>query len=211
MHEPTISEREVAFHEAGHYVAAYLLQSWAIRDSISIKPTEGSLGRVHSEDALLDYFDDGTGAYNPARCAEAIIVLLAGLEAQCRLEGVERAQALETAGSDLEKVAELLTECPELDRAVLDAQCAELVTREWARIGLLAAAVLEHKQLGGEAADVVCDLFEAGSSLQWALGMFVRVGVLSGKPTEDGQLSVEIPAWLSVHFERASSLPEATP
>jgi ATP-dependent Zn protease len=138
-----VTDREVAFHEAAHAVAALLLGLPVA--TVSVKAREHSLGHVMLGTAL-----------NRVEILDAIQMFLAGGAAARKLTGraalgdeddLQQARAFAGAMAGRARAAELVDDA----RALVDA----LVIEHWDSIQRVAAALLTHGNLRG---DKVADL-----------------------------------------------------
>jgi ATP-dependent Zn protease len=95
----------VAYHEAGHAVTSFILNSKIYR--VSIEPQNGSAGNVWSERLVNHSIEYDNSCRNQCRVERKIMILLAGHEAQkmFRPSSIRRHHR----ASDMQAVANLLS------------------------------------------------------------------------------------------------------
>lgn len=137
----------IAYHEAGHAVAAHALGVEV--EGVSIVEDEGSLGR--STTPLPENFDlSGEGA--DAVLENHLITGVAGAASEELLTG----ELSELTGKDLEGVVELLMSLSDTGASVkVDSEEAldkakSILRDNWSSVQALAEALLEHEELDRE-------------------------------------------------------------
>ena len=185
-----MSERKrVAYHEAGHTVAAYAF-GMPFR-YVTIKPTEGTLGHARFY-ALPKWFrpDIFWNDTHVGMLTDHIVVCLAGPEAEERVTGVYDAVV---AAKDLESAVYLamyLGGGPKDTQEKYDslqATAGEVVREHWGAVEALAQALLEQEMLrAGAARDVMvaalCDeLNQAAQERKAARKRLMRRGAAEAR------------------------------
>jgi ATP-dependent Zn protease len=160
MSEDEVSQRETAYHEAGHVVADYA-QHFYLGDA-SIRPGEGRLGHAAGEGA----WSDGS------RDEEAIISLFAGLAA-ARLVRPGLGVMEGGASDDYEKAANLLQRV-EPSQAALEARAAELIGKNRPTVDAVAQLLLEEETVCADDLETVCCAVEEGENWREMLELFRR-------------------------------------
>ncbi len=164
----------VAHHEAGHFVAAYHFNP-NNGDEVSIVPSnDGALGHhtsvyglegqeratTHEERVALEaQFGSGTydviEEYRPEDVNERVIVLLAGAEAELRLDQRRGSVVRSGARSDMEEVRKLI-HAEHLED--LRARARALVDEHWVEVAAVAAELVKRRRLDGVEAGFICDV-----------------------------------------------------
>jgi ATP-dependent Zn protease len=161
----------VAYHEAGHAVAAHRL-GYEVR-RVSIAPKSGSTGHVswrnpiknRSVKSKLEYGSEADLDRVRHHIDHAIIVCLAGKFAQKRHNprsawryggsGAGRGEFL-LKGSDDQQALELMSRVHEDEKVraaysrYLEARAEDLVKRHWSRIERLAITLLDRETISGD-------------------------------------------------------------
>ena len=155
MRQVTDLER-VAYHEAGHAVAGFLLRrSFAY---VTIESAADSLGHCDFAplDSLLGQIIDGAGDHAIAELRRGLITVLAGPAAEERFAG-----PYDLAGEDDTEqavdLASVIAATPNEARALAEAAFDEArglwsIAAQWAAVAALAAALLERNRLSYEEA-----------------------------------------------------------
>ena len=169
-----MQEKEwIAYHEAGHFVLAYVLEQ-RIPSVVTVKPNEKQLGHVTGERNDFDPNSNDAGIESTRAYA---IECYAGYAAEVRLDPTCSDQALFAASSDYEKAADAIRAARAAGRKeteeTLRAEAARLVEEHWTEIDALAKQLLEHETIDGDAAARIVDM--ARSALSTEGLEFVRV------------------------------------
>jgi ATP-dependent Zn protease len=153
----TTLEERTAYHEAGHFVAAYVgKRSPAIRH-LSIVPKGDTLGHV------LPF---PTPSFRPdidpqlQRVVDTIVIYLAGSAAEKRFAGrVDHGSSEEDYGSAVSLGMHVVTADRELELFVnwLDERAAEVIDLHWWAVRAVAEALMVRKKMTGKEAREVID------------------------------------------------------
>jgi ATP-dependent Zn protease len=145
--------KETAYHEAGHALASYRMNTSA--DELSIIPNEeeNSQGRLYT----LEQDDCSMKGIH-----DAAIILYAGGEA-ARIAGDGKEP--EGIWSDYEKAQELIKPYPELDEYQLQDEAAQLLRTNWQHVHAIASALMELKTLSGEEWQIIISAID--DRLDW--------------------------------------------
>ncbi|MBZ5688860.1 MAG: hypothetical protein LAP86_27945 [Acidobacteriia bacterium] len=149
---------EVAHHEAGHAVAAFVLNLKIARKGLTIVPNEQSRGSVSLPPRFRERLDTTPGGSLPPsdriRIENYAIAACAGDEAQKRFNPHRRYQGHD----DVEYAEKLLSNISGNDDIcsarlkVARLEARSLVNKHWDEIEAVAATLLEHKTLTPEQA-----------------------------------------------------------
>jgi hypothetical protein len=150
------SQKHVAYHESGHFVAQIVLQPVSHISRVSIIPDddEGTCGAVYGEDIVL--WEDNMP---PRERIEAqIICLLSGFAAERKYDPSEkhRRLAMEGASRDFEKAINLC-EIAGISLEESHLKARSFVDERWNEIICLTEALLIVKEFIGEEAEIWLD------------------------------------------------------
>ena len=148
----------IAYHEAGHFVIAYVLEQ-RIPSLVTVKPSEDQQGHVSSE---RNDFDPESGYAGIMSAKAYAIECYAGYAAETRFDPSCSDQALIAARSDYEKavdaiIAGKLAGMIETEET-LRAEAARLVKEHWNAIEALAKELLKLETIDGEEAGLIVDV-----------------------------------------------------
>jgi hypothetical protein len=149
-----------AYHEAGHAIAAWKLESRVFR--VTLEPDEDSLGKTFHSNPLtrVDFDDIEFGPIAPRcqrRAENVMIISLAGPAAQHKYN--PRSVRLYHGGSDRENVYEILSHLCEITSDIfptyyhlMDLQARALVRNpvNWRAIEILAQELLQRRTIPGK-------------------------------------------------------------
>lgn len=153
-----------AYHEAGHWIAGYVLNEDAGDVSVIPDPDEGSLGRVlHLKGPLWRECvgEPRVSEFIPETIEKEIVILYAGYYAQVRCNPSGRADALRGAGKDRMMISELLVHLAaspaarKQARVRLRRRSKRLIEKHWHVIERLALELMEHKRLDSYHAELL--------------------------------------------------------
>ena len=166
----TDSDRIVhtAYHEAGHFVAAYALSNYGedylpAQYMITIKPDGESLGKVNLDDERSDK--------DPKIRRNALLSLYAGYYAEVRYDPDCADRAEQTSDDDFSKAKDALETLDSVeDHSLLikklRAGAKALVDQHWNEIELLADALLRRETIPGDEAEIIIDVARGETSLK---------------------------------------------
>ena len=154
-----VSERNAAYHEAGHAVAHWFLDLRVGRVTIVPDEKNGTAGTCRGGNALRRHHDPESAGFHDRhqwRMERDVLVLLAGTEATRILTG--RSDHV-GASSDYHKAIDLLsyytpenTEESRLHFKLLRQRVRRLLTLKWSAVQELAEQLLQRKTLSGKQA-----------------------------------------------------------
>ena len=157
-----IEDRLTAYHEAGHALASYRMNTYAGELSIIPNKEENSLGRLH----ILEQDDCSVKGIH-----DAAIILYAGGEA-ARIAGDGKEP--EGIWSDYEKAQELIKPYLEMDERQIQNEAAQLLRDNWRHVHALASALIELKALSGEEWQTIIEAIDCGLDWRQELAYFTR-------------------------------------
>lgn len=138
----------IAYHEAGHYIAAFEYGRHREVEAITIRPDDDTLGRAHRD---LDYLHADVDA---GSLESQIVGLYAGWAAHLRLLPEDEDRAHGWAAEDDENAAEYIEWYQEHTEESVEeigkrmrAKADALVEKHWSLIEALAEELLEYEYL----------------------------------------------------------------
>lgn len=158
-----------AHHEAGHYVANYVLTPDDQRGKATIvsDDRDGSAGKFTSEEGFLRWIEEGVQAAVPGLVEKKVVEFYAGYEAEVRYDPSARDTAKLTARSDNEGTEVMLTKhlgfsgkALGVAKRRLRQQARALVKEHWPLIDALAKELLQQRTIWSDLADVILERAE---------------------------------------------------
>ena len=148
-----MSQKQTAYHEAGHAAADLILGHGSI--GVTIAPKGNSLGgatQLYGDDMTVEGMED------------LVVALYAGAEAEKRITpDYDHANA--GAWEDDEKAADYLrllnrTEHERRERT------ADLISEHWGLVELIASQLLHHESLQGDEVYILLDVYRGESTME---------------------------------------------
>jgi ATP-dependent Zn protease len=161
--------KRIAYHEAGHAVAAYRFKHEADTISIVPDPLTGILGFSREEYESMD----------GSTSVEQIIVLYAGWAAEHKYDS--NSNPLESVG-DTEKAGYLLQYIEGETESILRIKTEKIINENWNAIEALATALIENQTLKYDEWTNIIDAVDEGED--WRVP-FNRNAILDNMPIQE--------------------------
>ncbi len=156
-----MSDKSIAYHEAGHTAADLLLDHGSI--GVTIVPGGGNLGsaqQLYGDDMTAEGMED------------LVIALYAGAEAEKHVNPDHDVVKL-GASSDDEKAANYLRSLKSSERELRE-RTVRLLTDNWGLVELIASELLLHGTLIGDELDIMLSVYRGELTMEELEGFRMR-------------------------------------
>lgn len=184
------SRIEIAHHEAGHYVAAYVLREWDHLGPMSTLPGDDPLRTQFRPADHLDH----------SRARQEALIVLAGLMARQLAPGASPMDVDWSKSSGSRKVDDLCAAWG-LDYRAIESRAANLIATHWEAVNLLAIALADHGTLSSGVAKVILSLTKQQFTVGETMAALQDEGLFADSASSDTTRpsAPAPPRWLLEH------------